>query len=158
MNRVAILDVDGTLVDTNYQHALAWYQAFRDHDIVIPVWQLHRRIGMGGDQLVKDVTDEDVESRLGEAVRDRQSELYTDFIDDVAAFDGATELLRDLHEHGHVVILASSAKEDEIERYIDLLDARDLADSWTSSGDVEATKPAPDLVEYALKRADARPA
>jgi HAD superfamily hydrolase (TIGR01509 family) len=158
MNRVAILDVDGTLVDTNYQHALAWYRAFRDYDIVFPIWQIHRRIGMGGDQLVEDLADEDVESRLGDEIRDRESKLYGQMMGEVSVFKGATELLRDLHERGYTVILASSAREEEIDHYLDLLDARELADSWTSSRDVDATKPAPDLVKSALERAQARPA
>ncbi|HUA11819.1 MAG TPA: HAD family hydrolase [Solirubrobacteraceae bacterium] len=154
---VVILDVDGTLVDTNYQHALAWYRAFRDHGIVLPIWRLHRHIGMGGDQLVEALTDEHVEQRLGDEIRQSEAEHYSQMIGEVETMDGARELLGDLHEHGHAVILASSARPDEIERYLDLLDARGLADAWTSAGDVDATKPEPDLVNAALQRADAEP-
>jgi beta-phosphoglucomutase-like phosphatase (HAD superfamily) len=139
MNRVTIFDVDGTLVDTNYQHALAWYRAFRDHEIVLPIWQIHRRIGMGGDQLVEDLTDSDVEARLGDQIRRRQSLAYGEMMGEVAAFEGATELLRDLHEDGHTVILSSSAREEELAHYLDLLQARDVVDSWISAGDVAAT-------------------
>jgi HAD superfamily hydrolase (TIGR01509 family) len=155
--RTAILDVDGTLVDTNYQHALAWYRAFRDHGVVLPVWRIHRHIGMGGDQLVPDLTDAETERRLGEEIRARESECYAEMIGEVEAMDGARALLEDLHARGHATILASSAKPDEIEHYVDLLDARSLTDGWTSAGDVDATKPAPDLVEIALERASARP-
>jgi phosphoglycolate phosphatase-like HAD superfamily hydrolase len=101
MTTAAILDVDGTLVDTNYHHALAWYRAFRQHDELLPIWRIHRHIGMGGDHLVK-------------------------------ALCG-----------------------DEVDRYLDLLDARELADGWTTSGDVDATKPEPDLVRAGIEKAGA---
>ncbi len=157
MNRVMILDVDGTLVDTNYQHALAWFRAFADHEIVVPIWRIHRHIGMGGDQLVASVTNEDVEARLGDQIRERETARYAAMMDEVNVFAGATELLRQLHETGYEFILASSAKPEEIDYYIDLLDVRAIADGWTSAGDVESTKPAPDLVEAALARAGAKP-
>src|SRR5581483_1504188 len=152
---VAILDVDGTLVDTNYQHALAWYRALREHGIVLPIWRLHRHIGMGGDQFVAALAGEDVERRLGDSIRARESERYGEMIEEVEAMKDASELLADLRGRGHSVILASSAKPEEIERYVDLLGARRLGDGWTSAGDVEATKPHPDLVNAALERAGA---
>jgi HAD superfamily hydrolase (TIGR01509 family) len=154
---VAILDVDGTLVDTNYQHALAWYRAFRAHEIVLPIWRIHRHIGMGGDQLVQSLTDADVERRLGDAIRDAESDLYGEMIGEVEAVRGATEMIRDLRDRGHAVVLASSAKQPEIEHYVQLLDAHELANGWTSASDVEATKPQPDLVNAALGSVDARP-
>src|SRR5437764_10277764 len=149
---VAVLDIDGTLVDTNYHHAVAWFRAFRRHGIVLPVWRIHRHIGMGGDQVVKALTDERTEEELGDAIRDAEKELYFELIDEVEPMDGARDLIEGLGRHGHVVVLASSAKVDEVEHYLDLLDARDLADAWTSSADVEATKPAPDLVNSALQK------
>jgi HAD superfamily hydrolase (TIGR01509 family) len=150
----AILDVDGTLVDTNYHHAIAWYRAFRQHEIVLPVWRIHRHIGMGGDQLVEALTDERTERERGDDVRAAETDLYLELIEEVEPFEGARQLIADLKERGHAVVLASSAKAEEIEHYIDLLDARDLADAWTTSADVEATKPEPDLVRAALARAD----
>jgi HAD superfamily hydrolase (TIGR01549 family) len=150
MALTAILDIDGTLVDTNYHHAIAWYRAFREHELVLPLWRIHRHIGMGGDQLVGALAGEEFEDEHGDAVRDAEKERYTELIDEVAPLDGARELVVRLKDEGHSVVLASSAKEDEVEHYIDLLDARELADSWTTSADVETTKPAPDLVEAAL--------
>ena len=149
----AILDVDGTLVDTNYHHAIAWYQAFRQHDKVLPIWRIHRHIGMGGDQLVAALTDEDWDSEHGEDVRTAEKALYLALIEEVEALDGARELIEDLKERGHSVVLASSAKENEVDHYLDLLDARELADDWTTSADVEATKPEPDLVKAAIEKA-----
>ena len=150
---VAVLDIDGTLVDTNYHHAVAWYRAFREHGIVLPVWRIHRHIGMGGDQLVGALTDDQTEQEQGDAIRDTETKRYFELIDEVETMDGSRELIERLKERGHTVILASSAKEDEVDHYLDLLDARDVADAWTTSADVEATKPAPDLVTAALDRA-----
>ena len=148
----AILDVDGTLVDTNYHHALAWYRALRSRGATLPLWRIHRHIGMGGDQIVEALAGEDFETRHGDAVRDAETERYMDLIGEVRPLPGARELVARLKTEGHSVVLASSANEDEVEYYVDLLDAREAADSWTTSADVDATKPAPDLVQSALKR------
>lgn len=148
----AILDIDGTLVDTNYQHAIAWYRAFRQHSIVVPIWRVHRSIGMGGDQLVEAVCGEDTERERGDDIRGAEKELYSKLIGEVEPMDGARELIVDLRERGHTVVLASSAKPEDVEHYIDQLDARELAESWTTQADVEATKPAPDLVQAALEK------
>ena len=151
--RAAILDVDGTLVDTNYHHAIAWYRALRRHDVQVPVWRIHRHIGMGGDQIVAALAGDEVEEEKGEAIREAEGELYAELIDEVAPLPGARDLLQALKERGHPVVLASSAKEEEVDHYLDLLDARDLADGWTTSADVEATKPEPDLVRTAVQKA-----
>jgi HAD superfamily hydrolase (TIGR01549 family) len=154
MSQIAILDVDGTLVDTNYHHALAWFRAFRRHFITVPVWRIHRHIGMGGDQLVAAVTSDDVENKFGDRIREAEGELYRELIDEVQAMQGSRELITDLRERGDVVVLASSAKEWEVEHYLDLLDAREIVDAWTTSADVESTKPEPDLIKSALDKAD----
>jgi HAD superfamily hydrolase (TIGR01509 family) len=153
MPSAAILDVDGTLVDTNYHHAIAWYRAFRQHEIVVPIWRIHRAIGMGGDQLVKHLCGEDVEREQGDAIRDAQGDGYGELIGEVEPLAGARELMEDLNGRGHAVVLASSAKAEEVDHYLDLLDARDLADGWTTSADVESTKPEPDLVQAAVEKA-----
>jgi HAD superfamily hydrolase (TIGR01509 family) len=154
---VAVLDIDGTLVDTNYQHAIAWYRAFRQHGIVLPIWRIHRHIGMGGDQLIGALTDERTEREQGDDIRAAETTLYFQLIDEVQPMAGAHELIERLKERGHTVVLASSAKADEVDRYLDLLDARELADAWTTAADVESTKPAPDLVSAALQRAGGSP-
>jgi HAD superfamily hydrolase (TIGR01549 family) len=155
MASAAILDVDGTLVDTNYHHALAWFRAFRGQGVTPPIWRIHRHIGMGGDQLVAAVAGEEVEERCGDAIRDREGEIYMEMIGEVEPLQGARELIEDLQARADRVVLASSAKEDEVDHYLDLLDARDIADAWTTSADVDATKPQPDLVRAALDKADA---
>lgn len=153
MSRIAILDIDGTLVDTNYHHALAWFRAFRRHFITIPIWRIHRHIGMGGDQFVAAVAGDDVEERFGDRIREAESEEYRKLIGEVQAMNGARELIEQLRESGNVVVLASSAKEWEVEYYIELLDAAEIVDSWTTSADVESTKPEPDLIRAALDKA-----
>ena len=154
---VAILDIDGTLVDTNYHHAIAWFRAFRQHGIVLPIWRIHRHIGMGGDQVIGALTDERFEEREGDSIRAAEKVLYMELIGEVEPMQGARQLLEEIKRRGHSVVLASSAKADEVEHYLELLDARSIADAWTTSADVEQTKPQPDLVNSALEKADADP-
>jgi len=158
LSTAAILDIDGTLVDTNYQHALAWYQAFRQSDVHLPVWRIHRHIGMGGDQLVAALAGEDVEDELGDEIRSAEKALYLAVIETTEPFAGARELLQDLRERSRRVVLASSAKAKEVDHYLDVLDARELVDGWTTSADVERTKPEPDLVLAALEKLGTRDA
>jgi HAD superfamily hydrolase (TIGR01509 family) len=155
VTRAALLDVDGTLVDTNYHHAIAWFRAMRQNGVVVPVWRIHRHIGMGGDQLVAAVAGDEVEAESGDAVRDAEMALYMAMIEEVEPLEGSRELISDLRERVDRVVLASSAKEDEVEHYVQLLDAGELAHGWTTSADVEATKPEPDLVESAIAKAEA---
>lgn len=158
MASTAIVDIDGTLVDTNYHHVLAWQRAMTAHGHEVPGWQIHRTIGMGGDQLVGHLLGDEVENRQGDDLRAAESERYQELIGEVRPFPGARDLLGRLHDEGLTVVLASSAKEEELEHYLELLDARPVVDAWTSSADVEATKPAPDVVEAALERAGDRDA
>ena len=158
MSAAAILDIDGTLVDTNYHHAIAWYRAFLAHEVTFPLWRIHRHIGMGGDQLVAALGGDDLERTHGDSIRDAEAGLYGELIDEVRPLKGARELIEDLKEHADTVVLASSARAEEVEHYLDLLDARELADAWTTSGDVENTKPEPDLVNSALEKIGGGPA
>ena len=158
MARAAVLDVDGTLVDTNYHHALCWFRAFRRHGIVLPVWRLHRHVGMGGDKFVAALAGDQVEERLGDELREAWERLFDELIDEVEPLEGSRELVADLKERGRSVVLASSAIAKHLDRFLDLLDVRELADSWTTKDDVEASKPEPDLVEAALQKAGTRDA
>src|SRR3954447_15682019 len=152
----AILDIDGTLVDTNYHHAVAWYRAFRAYGFVVPLWRIHRHIGMGGDQLVAALAGEGFDREQGDKVRDAEKVLYAQLIGEVEPLVGARALMEDLKGMGHAVVLASSAKPEELEHYLTLLDARSLADDWTDSGDVSKTKPEPDLILAALEKVGAK--
>jgi HAD superfamily hydrolase (TIGR01509 family) len=158
MPTTAIFDIDGTLVDTNYQHALAWYRAFRQQGVIMPIWQIHRAIGIGSDRIVEMLAGERLEQGLGETLRATQGPLYQEMIGEVEPMDGAHELLRDLKEAGHAIILASSAEEKDAERYIDLLEAESFIDGYTTSADVKASKPEPDIVNAAIQKAGGGPA
>ncbi|MBA2474698.1 MAG: HAD family hydrolase [Actinobacteria bacterium] len=150
----AILDIDGTLVDSNYQHALSWFRAARDHGYVLPLSRIHRAIGLGGDLMVAHLIDEEAEERSGEAIRASEAEHYFSVIDEVQPLDGARDLVLALKRADHAVVMASSAKPEEVDHYLTLLGARGLVDSWTTAGDVENTKPAPDLVQTAMAKAE----
>jgi HAD superfamily hydrolase (TIGR01549 family) len=154
----AVLDVDGTLVDTNYHHAIAWFRAFRAEGIVLPTWRLHRHVGMGGDKFVAAVAGDDVEEQLGDRLREAWERLFDELIDEVEPLAGARELLAELKRRHHPIVLASSAVERHVDAFLDKLGARELADSWTTKDDVEASKPDPDLVEAALAKAGTREA
>jgi HAD superfamily hydrolase (TIGR01509 family) len=149
----AILDVDGTLVDSNYHHALAWYRAFREHDIVVPLWRLHRHVGMGGEKYVAAVAGDAVERELGDELRSRWERLFDLLLPEIEPLDGAYELMAQLKDLGHSIVLASSAIEAHFDAFVDdKLGARELADAWTTKDDVEASKPDPDLVRAALSK------
>ncbi len=158
MAEAALLDLDGTLIDANYQHALAWYRAFRRFDIVLPVWRLHRHIGMGGDQYVAAVAGDDVEERCGDDLRDAHSDEFRPIRAECAPLEGASELLRELKRRGLTVVLASSSGEDDLEFFVGQLDASDCIDASTTRDDVERTKPHPDAIEAALEKAGTRDA
>jgi HAD superfamily hydrolase (TIGR01549 family) len=122
---------------------------------VLPIWRIHRHIGMGGDQLIAALCDPETEEEKGDDIRAAEKVLYFELIGEVEPLAGARELIEDLKKRGHSVVLASSAKKEEVEHYLELLDARELAEDWTTSADVKATKPQPDLVQAALDKAGA---
>ena len=150
MTNTLVLDVDGTLVDTNFHHAVAWFRAFRRFDITIPTWRLHRAIGMGGDELVAAVAGEHVERERGDDVRAAWEAEFEPMLDEVRPLEGAHRLVSAALEQDFAVVLASSGKRGHVDRYVELIDAPDVVS--TSSDDVEASKPAPDLIEVALGR------
>src|SRR3954469_7324818 len=100
MARIALLDVDGTLVDTNYHHALAWFRAFRGVDVTVPLWQLHRHLGMGGDQFVAAVAGEEVEQSKGDWLREEWKRQYDRLLPEIQPAAGAHAFLRQLRHEG----------------------------------------------------------
>jgi len=151
MSNTVVLDVDGTLVDTNYHHTVAWLRAFREADLTVPAWKVHRSIGMGGDRLVAAVAGDQVERDHGDAVRAAWERHFDEMLDEIQPFEGAHRLIRAATDLGFAVVLASSGKRKHVEHYLKLIDPGDIA--WTSSDDVEDSKPAPDLIEVALREA-----
>jgi HAD superfamily hydrolase (TIGR01549 family) len=147
-----VLDVDGTLLDSNYHHTLAWARAFDSAGVTVPMWRIHRHIGMGGDRLVQAVAGDEVEKRAGDEIRDRWKEEYDRLIDQTRLFEGARELLAALRDAGVSVALASSSIPEHAEHAFDLLDADELTDTTTTAEDAEESKPHPELVDEALSR------
>jgi HAD superfamily hydrolase (TIGR01549 family) len=152
MADTVIFDVDGTLVDSNYQHTLAWYRAFRRYDIIRPLWRIHRGVGMGGDTFVPEIGGPTVEKQYGDALRDAWVEEFDELIGEVEPFEGAHELLEDVKDRGFRLVLASSGKSQHVEAFLDLIDGKSLADAWTTSDDAEHSKPEPDLIVTAIDK------
>jgi len=149
-----VLDIDGTLVDSNYHHVLAWHRAFRDVGEEVPCWRIHRSIGMGGDRLVGAAAGNDVEHRLGDRVRAAWESEYDELLHEPVAFPGARELLAALRDRDLKVVLASSSIPRHARRVLELLEAEALVDAATTSEDAEESKPDPELVELAIDRVD----
>lgn len=145
-----VFDVDGTLVDTNYHHVIAWYRAFQRFDVIVPAWHLHRAIGMGGDMLVAHVAGDEVEERHGDDLRAAWLEEFDPMLDSVVPFARSHELLARVREKGLKVVLGSSGKKHHVDHYLDLLDARDIVSAATSSDDAEESKPHPDILAAAV--------
>ncbi|WP_033440363.1 HAD family hydrolase [Saccharothrix sp. NRRL B-16314] len=152
MTNTLVLDVDGTLVDTNYHHAVAWFRAFRRFDITVPTWRLHRSIGMGGDKLVAAVAGDHVEREHGDDIRTAWEAAFEPMLAEIRPLEGAHRLIAAAMEQNCAVVLASSGKRHHVDHYVKLLDASGVPS--TSADDVEQSKPAPDLIEVALRRAD----
>jgi HAD superfamily hydrolase (TIGR01549 family) len=122
------------------------------------MWRVHRHIGMGGDQLVRAVAGDDAEARLGDELRDASRKEFRRLRDECEPLEGAHALCVELKRRGHVVVLASSSNEDDLDHFLDLLQVRDVVDGWTTADDVERTKPHPDVIEAALEKAGTRDA
>jgi HAD superfamily hydrolase (TIGR01549 family) len=147
-----LVDVDGTLVDSNYQHALAWFRAFRQQDITLPLWTIHRAIGMGGDQLVAYLTNDEVERQYGDSLRAAWGDEFEPMLTEITPLPHAHELLVALKEAGFVIALASSGPARHVKKFLDLVEGQDIVDTWTSSDDADHSKPAPDLIDAALHK------
>jgi HAD superfamily hydrolase (TIGR01509 family) len=150
--RGVLFDVDGTLVDSGYIHAVCWWQAFRQQDRDVAMSLIHRSIGMGGDRLVPHViadADDDLIAELTAA----HDALYSTYWPQLRPLPGAVELVRRCHEAGLVTVLASSAGATELAVLRRVLDVDDCIDEATSSADGDSSKPEPDLVLAALDKA-----
>ena len=154
MTDAVLLDIDGTLVDSTYHHAVAWHRAFSRHGTPPPLWEVHRAIGMGGDKLVAHVAGEDVEQRLGDALRDAWREEYLELRAEVRPLPGAAELVGEVAGSGARVALASSGDPQFSREAVELLGIGEHVEVLLTSDDVDASKPEPDLLQATLERLD----
>ena len=151
--RGVLFDMDGTLVDSNYLHTVAWWQAFRQLDYDIPMAAIHRAIGMGGDKLVSHLLDDEPSAEEEEKLDSSHGAIFSASWPSLRAFDGAAELLRSVASDGLAVVLASSASAADLDALRAAIDADDAISSATSSSDAEQSKPAPDILQAALDSA-----
>ena len=153
-----LFDVDGTLVDSNDAHAQAWVKAFTEHGVTVDAAHVRRCIGMGGDKLMPEVSGLDEDSPRGSAIAERRGEIFTkEFLPALQPFKDSGRLVAAVKQRGLTAVAASSAQEDELEALLKIAGAAALMDAATSSDDAEESKPAPDIIEAALKRAKASP-
>ncbi|WP_328540534.1 HAD family hydrolase [Streptomyces sp. NBC_00344] len=152
-----LFDVDGTLMDTVYLHTVAWWEALRQNGHEVPMAAIHRSIGMGSDHLLDRLLGEDRDADDDKAMSAAHHALYAQYWSRLSPLEGASDLLRACASRGWAVVLASSASAGEYQVMKDALHADSAIDAGTKGDDVEATKPSPDLVEQALKRADVPP-
>ncbi len=152
-----VLDLDGTLVDSVYLHAVAWQSAFREVGLAVPTYRLHRAIGMGGDKLVTAVAGEAAENAVGDTVRELHSRAFEERLPEVQVLQGATELLESCRDAGLRMVLASSAQPELTEKMLALVESAHLI-AAVVPGSEGSSKPEPDLVGKALERVGTRQA
>ncbi len=150
--QAVLFDVDGTLIDTNYLHAVTWWQAFAQGGHYVPMTNIHRSIGMGSDQMLDRLLPDRDKDADGDLATSHDA-LYATYWSRLSPLPGAADLLRACKARGLKVVLASSAGEAESGILRKVIDAEDAIDDATFSGEVESTKPAPDIVTVALEKA-----
>ena len=151
--RGVILDVDGTLVDSNDAHARAWVDAFREFDFDVPYERARALIGMGGDNLLPEAIQVDAESAEGKALLKRRGEIFKErYLKTENPFRGTRELLERMRAEGLEIAIGTSAQKEELKPLLEIAEVTDLIDSKTSSDDAESSKPDPDIIQAALKR------
>jgi HAD superfamily hydrolase (TIGR01509 family) len=156
MYKAVLLDVDGTLVDSNDAHAHAWVSAFAQSQVTVDFAHVRRCIGMGGDKLMPEVSGLSEDSADGKRISKRRREIFkTDWLPQLQPFRDAGRLVAALKSRGLTVVAASSAKKDELRPLLEIAGAASLVDSATSSDDAEESKPDPDIIHAALEEAKA---
>jgi phosphoglycolate phosphatase-like HAD superfamily hydrolase len=154
--RAVILDVDGTLVDSNDAHARAWVDAFRESGIEADYQRVRRAVGMGGDKLIPHVAGISADSPDGERISARRAAIFaTRYLPYIRPFPRVRELVQRFVDDGFTLVVASSAKEDEVSALLERAGVTDLIQSETSADDANRSKPDPDIVEAAIERAGA---
>jgi len=148
-----LLDLDGTLVDTNYLHTLAWSRAFRDAGQWAPMNAIHRLVGMGGDQLVSELL-----GHTSPKITTARTSHYRDLLPEARAFPGASDLVHALHGRGLATVLATSSPADEVDAAMNLLSIAEVLDGRTTADDIEQAKPSPEVFRTAMRSVGLDPA
>ncbi|MFL5327416.1 MAG: HAD family hydrolase [Gemmataceae bacterium] len=150
--RGLLLDIDGTLVDSNDAHARAWIEALAKNNLHVPFDKVRLLIGMGGDKLLPKATSVDADSDLGKQItKDRQTIFLEKYLPTLQPCPGAFELLEELHQRGIKMVVASSATQKELKSLLKICGADKVITAKTSSDDADNSKPDPDIVHAALK-------
>lgn len=150
MASALLLDIDGTLVDSTYHHAVAWHRAFRRYGVLVPLWRVHRAIGMGGDRLVSEVAGERVEAEHGDALRSARGEEWAEIKAEVEAFAGVRDTVEQLRRLGWRIAVASSSPGPDAAELLELAGLPDLVDAVVTGDDVAGSKPDPEVLLTAL--------
>ncbi|MEU9572759.1 HAD family hydrolase [Streptomyces massasporeus] len=151
--RAAVFDVDGTLVDTNHLHVVAWWEAFRQAGHEVPMHAIHRAVGLPSTDLVAHLLGEDRDTDQDADISAGHKALYGQYFDRLPALPGAGDLLRRLHRDGWTVVLATSAGGAELGALRRAIDADEAIAATASADDVAEGKPSPEPVEHALELA-----
>ncbi|MDI6892330.1 MAG: HAD family hydrolase [Actinomycetota bacterium] len=152
MKRMIIFDIDGTLMDSNWVHVEKWQQAFEQFGVIIDPLDILAQIGRSSDDILHQFLTPDQLKKIGEKIRRTYRLNYSHQIREIKEFPGVKELFLELKKRGKIIVLASSARKKAIQHYIDLLDVSDLIDGFTSTSEVKAGKPAPDIFQVALRK------
>ena len=147
-----LLDVDGTLVDSAYIHALAWRRAFVDHGFDVPTASVHAMIGAGSDVLMRELIGEERDD-----VQETRKGRFDELEDEIRACDGAGDLIRAIHKAGAKAVLATSSEKEQLEALLATIDAEDSIDDVVTASDVDEAKPCPDVFVAAMEKAGADP-
>ncbi len=154
MFKAVLLDIDGTLIDSNEAHAKAWMDVFSEFKIPASYEDVRWKIGMGGDQLLPAVTDIQEDTSLGQKISQRRGEIFRDrYLPHLKAFPGARDLLRKMRRDGYVLVVATSASEEDLEGLLKQVAFEELLPVRTQKEDAERSKPSPDIIQAALKKA-----
>ncbi len=148
-----LLDIDGTLVDSNNAHALAWQEVLQEFGRVVPFEEVRRRIGMGGDKLLAELAGVQEDSPLGRRISSRRGDLFKSrYLPVLRPFPGVRELLSRMRRDGLKMVIATSAAEDEMKALLEIAGAAGIIEDETSPDDAGSSKPDPDIVQTALKK------
>lgn len=149
--RGVILDIDGTLIDSNDAHTWAWQKSLAQHGHDVPFDQIRHLIGMGGDNLLPELISVEKDSPEGKPMSEGWNEIFREqYLPHIRAFPQTRELVQQMHDAGLKIVVATSAQGEMVEQLLDIAGVKELVEEWTSASDAESSKPDPDIIEAAL--------